>query len=459
MDNLILARWQFGITTIYHFLFVPLSIGLAFLIAYMETVYVIKNDEAYKRMAKFWGKLFLINFAIGVVTGIMQEFQFGMNWSSYSRFVGDVFGAPLAVEALVSFFLESTFLGVWIFGWDKLSKRVHLASIWLVAIGTTLSAFWILTANSFMQEPTGYTFRNGRAEMSSFGGLLTNPQLWVEFPHVWLGSIATGGFFAAGISAYYLLKKRHVNIFKPSFSIAIIAALVSSILVAVVGHAQAQHLMSSQPMKMAASEALWSTSPDVAPWTVVAAIDSANHENSFEVTIPAVLSILAYNQIHGSVPGINQIQAEYEKKYGSHNYIPPVRTTFWSFRIMLVAGILMIVLGLCGTYFVASNRIEGKTLFLRIMLPAISLPYIANTTGWIMTEIGRQPWSVFGLLFTQDGVSPTVSAGYVLTTLIGFTTIYGILAILNIFLFVKFVRDGIEPEKEKVSDTLQVSPL
>ncbi len=460
MSNLMLARWQFGITTIYHFFFVALTIGLVFIIAFIETLYVVKRDHTYKQMAKFWGKLFLINFAVGVVTGIMQEFQFGMNWSDFSRFVGDVFGAPLAIEALLAFFLESTFLGVWLFGWDKVSKGVHLASIWMVAIGTTLSAFWILMANAFMQEPIGYTMHNGHAEMSNFGELVANPQLWLEFPHVWLGALSTGAFFVAGISAYHLLRKRAVEIFKRSFAIAISVAAVTSILVAIVGHDQAQHLMTAQPMKMAASEALWNTSPDKAPWSLVANIDSTKHQNSFDIEIPDVLSILAYNRIHGSVPGINQIQAEYVQKYGPGNYIPPVRTTFWSFRIMVLAGTIMILLGLYGTYAVMRNRVQNKTTFLKLMIPAIGLPFLANTMGWIMTEVGRQPWVVFGLLLTKNGVSPTVPASLVWTTLIGFTVLYGVLAVVDVYLLLKFIREGPESDGETTAtEQLNVAPL
>jgi cytochrome bd ubiquinol oxidase subunit I len=444
MSNLVLARWQFGITTIYHFFFVPLSIGLVFMIAFMETMYVSRHDDTYKQMAKFWGKLFLINFSVGVVTGILQEFQFGMNWSDYSRFVGDVFGAPLAVEALASFFLESTFLGMWIFGWERLSKRVHLTAIWLVAIGTTISAFWILTANSFMQEPVGYVVKNGHAEMSSFGALILNKQLWLEFPHVWLGAMATGAFFVLGISAWQLLRKQMPEAFKRSFQIAAVVALVSSILVGLVGHAQAQHLVHSQPMKMAASEALWNTSADVAPWTLVAGINPQTHTNSMQVQIPGMLSILSYNKLHGSVEGINQLQAQYVQKYGPGNYIPPVRTTFWSFRIMVFAGGLMILLGIWSVVAVVRNKLTTRKALLRITVPAIALPYLANTMGWVMTEIGRQPWTVFGLLKTANSVSPTVSAGMVLTSLIGFTLIYGILAVLDVMLIVRYVKEGID---------------
>ncbi|RAV01480.1 cytochrome ubiquinol oxidase subunit I [Paenibacillus sp. YN15] len=444
MDSVILARWQFGITTVYHFLFVPLTIGLVFLIAVLNTLYVVKKDDNYKKMAQFWGKLFLLNFAVGVVTGIMQEFQFGMNWSDYSRYVGAVFGGPLAVEALVSFFLESTFLGVWIFGWDRLNKKVHLAAIWLVAVGTTLSALWILTANSFMQEPVGYAIQNGRAEMIDFFALLANPQLWVEFPHVIFGALATGSFFMAGISAYKLVRKREVEMFKPTFQLGIIVALISSVLTAVVGHSQAQHLIEAQPMKMAASEGLWNTTGEKAPFTLFAIIDPASKENKAEVQVPGVLSILAYNKLHGSVKGMNELQKEYEALYGPGNYIPPVRTTFWSFRLMVGAGTLMILAGLYGAVAIVRNRLMNNTLYLKLMVWAIALPYIANSTGWIMTEVGRQPWVVFGLQKTTDGVSPTVSAGMVLTSLIGFTVVYGLIAAALVYLFVHFVKKGVE---------------
>lgn len=444
MDSVILARWQFGITTVYHFLFVPLTIGLVFLIAILNTIYVVKKDDNYKKMAQFWGKLFLLNFAVGVVTGIMQEFQFGMNWSDYSRYVGAVFGGPLAVEALVSFFLESTFLGVWIFGWDRLNKKVHLAAIWLVAIGTTLSALWILTANSFMQEPVGFAIQNGRAEMTDFFALLANPQLWVEFPHVIFGALATGSFFMAGISAYKLVRKQEVEMFKPAFQLGIVVALVSSVLTAVVGHSQAQHLIEAQPMKMAASEGLWNTTGDKAPFTLFAIIDPASKENKAEVQVPGVLSILAYNKLHGSVKGMNELNAEYQALYGPGNYIPPVRTTFWSFRLMVGSGTLMILAGLYGTVAMVRNRLMNNKLYLKLMVWAIALPYIANSTGWIMTEVGRQPWVVFGLQKTTDGVSPTVSAGMVLTSLIGFTVVYGLIAAALVYLFVHFVKKGVE---------------
>lgn len=443
MDPVMLGRIQFASTTIFHFLFVPLSIGLAFLIAIMETMYVVKGNEIYKKMAKFWGKLFLINFAVGVVTGILQEFQFGMNWSEYSRFVGDVFGAPLAVEALLAFFMESTFIGLWIFGWDRLSKKLHLMSIWLVAIGTVMSAFWILAANSFMQRPVGFEMNNGRAEMNDFFALITNGQLLVEFPHTIFGALATGAFLVVGVSAYKLLKKKDIDFFKKSFNIAIIIAFISSVLVAVYGHQQAQYLVDTQPMKMAAAESLWETSDDPAPWTVVAGIDSDNQKNTMEFKIPYLLSFLSYSKFSGEVIGMKELQAQYEQQYGPGDYIPPVRTTFWSFRIMVAAGTAMILLGMYGVWLMYRKKVEkaGKW-FLKALLFSISLPFIANTAGWIMTEIGRQPWTVFGLIQTQDSISPNVSAGSVLFSLIAFSAIYAVLAAVMAYLFVKVIKKG-----------------
>lgn len=443
MDVITLSRIQFAATTIFHYFFVPISIGLAFMIAVMETVYVVKGKETYKKMAQFWGKLFLINFAVGVVTGILQEFQFGMNWSDYSRFVGDVFGAPLAIEALLAFFMESTFIGLWIFGWERLSKKLHLACIWLVSLGTVVSAFWILVANSFMQHPVGYMIRNGRAEMNDFFALITNGQFLVEFPHTVLAALTTGAFLIAGISAWKMMKKQEVAFFKKSFQVGIVVALISSVLVAVYGHQQAQYLMDTQPMKMAASEALWETSDDPAPWTVAAAIDPEKKENPWKIQIPFLLSYLSYSEFSGEVPGMNDLQAQYEQTYGPGNYIPPVRTTFWSFRIMVASGTLMILLSLYGVYLALRKRLErANRWFLRAMVGGIFLPHLANATGWIMTEVGRQPWTVVGLMRTEDSVSPGVTSGEVLFSLITFSTLYTVLAILMVYLFIRVIKQG-----------------
>lgn len=458
LDPILLARLQFAVTTIFHFFFVPLSIGLVLLIAIMETMYVVKGKEEYKQMAKFWGKLFLINFAVGVVTGILQEFQFGMNWSDYSRFVGDVFGAPLAVEALFAFFMESTFIGLWIFGWDRLSKRVHLLCAWLVAVGTTVSAFWILAANSFMQRPVGFAVNNGRAEMNDFFALITNGQLLVEFPHTVLGAFATGAFLIAGVSAYKLLRRQDAAFFKKSFTVAIVVALIASFGTALFGHQQAQYLVKTQPMKMAASEGLWGESGDPAPWTVYAHIDSNDQKNNFEIKIPYLLSFLSYSKFSGEVKGMKELNAEYQQKYGPGDYIPPVRTTFWSFRIMVAAGSLMILLGMYGAYLAWRKKLDKPhNWFYRAMLWSISLPVIANTSGWIMTEIGRQPWTVFGLMQTKDSVSPSVTGGQILFSLIAFTAIYAALGSVMVYLFVKVIKKG--PNAKNVQNDISADPF
>lgn len=440
MEVLELARIQFASTTIFHYFFVPVSVGLAFLIAIMQTIYTVTGNEEYKKMTKFWGTLFLINFAVGVVTGILQEFQFGMNWSTYSRFVGDVFGPSLAVEALLAFFLESTFIGVWVFGWDRLSKKVHLLSIWLVSLGTILSTFWILSANSFMQNPVGYEMVDGRAQMNSISEILTNPHLWSQFPHVLITAIVTGAFLVAGISAWKIARKHDVSMFKKSFRISMIVGLIASVAVLFTGHLQAQHIVQSQPMKLAAAEALWDTSDDPAPFTVLAKIDPEKKENKYELKIPSILSFFAYNEFSGSLEGMNQLQDEYTEKYGPGNYIPPVRTLFWSFRAMVGAGTIMALLSLYGIYASRRGILEQKARYLKWMVFAIALPFIANTAGWIMTEMGRQPWVVFGVMKTEDAVSPSVTFNEVLFSFISFTSLYALLAGVSIFLYVRHIK-------------------
>ena len=317
MQAVDLSRWQFAITTVYHFFFVPLTLGLSIILAVIETLYVRTGNEMYKKMAQYWGKLFLINFAMGVVTGIVQEFQFGMNWSDYSRFVGDIFGAPLAIEALLAFYLESTFLGIWIFGWDKLGKKAHLATIWLVAIGSSISALWILIANSFMQEPVGYTIVNGRAQMTDFFALLTNPNVLVQYPHVLFSGLATAAFFMLGICAFHFVRRKNENnaFFKKTYQIALGVALASSVLVALVGHTQAQHMVTTQPMKMAAAEALWN-SEDPASLSLFTIGNLQGSQNVFSFRVPDLLSVLSFNSLQGEVQGINQLQSQYVKEYG-----------------------------------------------------------------------------------------------------------------------------------------------
>lgn len=441
MNVVTLSQIQFAVTSIYHFFFVPLTLGLSVITAIMETQYVRTGDETYKRMAKYWGTLFLINFAMGVVTGIVQEFQFGMNWSQYSRFVGDVFGAPLAIEALLAFFLESVFLGVWIFGWDKLSRRAHLVAVWLVAIGSNLSALWILVANSFMQHPVGYAIENGRAVMTDFGALLTNPYLWTQFPHTVLSGFATGAFFVMGISAYHLVRRRDIDFFRRSFQIAAVFGVLAAFLVALVGHSQAQRMVQVQPMKMAAAEALWEDM-DPASFSLFTIGDEKNMEDRFSIRIPYLLSIMAYNRPSGLVRGITNLQEEYELMYGQGDYSPSIITMYWSFRIMVGAGMLMIGLALLALYPILRNQPVSKVLFLRFFPFAIALPYLANSAGWIFTEMGRQPWVVFGLMKTEDAFSTSITPGMVLTTLIVFTLVYGLLMAADVYLLSKYAKAG-----------------
>ncbi|MEO4053092.1 cytochrome ubiquinol oxidase subunit I [Solibacillus sp. CAU 1738] len=441
MDVLDLARFQYAATTIFHFLFVPLSIGTIFIVAIMETLYVVKKKQIYLDMAKFWGKIFLLSFAIGVVTGILQEFQFGMNWSEYSRFVGDVFGAPLAIEALLAFFMESTFIGIWIFGREKLPKWVIAFSAWMVSIGTLLSAFWILAANSFMQHPVGIEIVDGKPVLTDFMALIKNGQLWVEFPHVVLGALATGGLLVGGISAYKLLKKQNIEFFRKSLNIAMIVSLISGIGIAFSGHSQAQYLMETQPMKMAASEALWEDSGDPASWAIIADMDTEEMKNNWSIEIPYLLSVLAYNDFEGSVEGMKTLQATYEKLYGEGvNYIPPVKTVFWSFRIMAGLGGLMVIAAMLALFFNKKNKLNSMPWLLKALIWMIPMPFIANTAGWIMTEIGRQPWTVMGLFTTAQSVSPNVTAGDLLFSNIVFCGSYLILGGIMVYMVIRVVK-------------------
>jgi len=449
MDTLTLARLQFAITTIYHFFFVPLTIGLSIIVALMQTTYVRTGDDKYKQMTKFWGKLLLINFAMGVVTGIVQEFQFGMNWSEYSRFVGDIFGAPLAIEALAAFFLESTFLGIWIFGWEKVPKRIHLLSIWLVAFSSNLSAWWILVANSFMQNPVGYKLAaSGRAEMTDFWAVITNPHVLLEWPHVVLGGLTTAAFFIVGISAYHLLRKSSVEIFAASAKIGLVVGAAAVLGTMLFGHMQGQQMANTQPMKLASSEGLWnSESPASLSFFQIG--NEASRSEVINIRIPSLLSLLTYNTPDGMVQGINQLQQQYEKQYGPGNYVPPaIWLTYWSFRAMVGAGVLMFLLGIAGGFLAFRQRLNKTRWLLIAFLPAMILPYLANSTGWLLAEVGRQPWIVFGLMRVEQAISPNVTPAMLLISLIGFTVIYGVLMVADMYLLQKFARAGVEPTGE-----------
>jgi cytochrome bd ubiquinol oxidase subunit I len=445
--NLDLARWQFAITTVYHFLFVPLTIGLSLLVAAMQTAWVRTDDARYLRMTKFWGKLLLINFALGVVTGIVQEFQFGMNWSDYSRFVGDVFGAPLAIEGLLAFFLESTFLGLWIFGWDRLPRRLHLACIWLAAIGTVLSAYFILAANSWMQHPVGSVVNDaaGRAELRDFGAVLTNSTAVGAFTHTITAAFVTAGVFVVAISAWHLARGQHAEVFRPSIRLGLWTVLIASVGVTISGDVQARLMTEQQPMKMAAAEALYDT---VAPASfsifTIGTLDGS--EEVWSVRLPRLLSFLATGSFDGEVEGIRDLQADAEAAHGPGDYTPNIAATYWTFRFMIGFGALAWVLSMLGLWY--TRRRAARPVprwFWTAAVAALFLPFAANSAGWIFTEMGRQPWLVFGVLPTSAGVSPSVGTGTVLTSLIVFTLLYGALAVVDGVLMVRYAKAGPPP--------------
>jgi cytochrome d ubiquinol oxidase subunit I len=455
MDPLVLSRLQFAITTVYHFFLVPLTLGLSILVAIFETRYVRTGNEIYKRLTKFWGKIFLINFAAGVVTGIVQEFHFGLNWSEYARFMGDIFGAPLAIEALLAFYLESTFIGLWIFGWDRVSKKVHLAAAWLVAIGSNISALWILIANSFMQNPVGYAIdENGRAVMKDFLAIITNPNLPFQYFHVLSAGVATAGFLVLAFSAWHLLKNRKgdMEFFQRSYNWAVVFALVGALMVGVIGDAHGKFLGKHQPMKIAAAEAIWETE-DPADFVFIAGINEKNQENGFSIEVPNALSFLLYNKFTGEVKGLLDLQAEAESQnmdqYGPANYIPPVTISFWSFRIMVGSGMLMVLLGLLA--LVRSKvKFLQKPWLLKVLIPAAILPYLGSTFGWILTESARQPWIVYGLQKVEDAVSPNITGGTVLFSLILFTLLLGAVVGVTFWLMIKFGTS--DPKIEKTAE-------
>jgi len=444
MDPVLLSRWQFAITTVYHFFFVPLTLGLGWFVAIMQTRYYRTGDETYRKMAKFWGKLFLINFAMGVVTGIVQEFQFGMNWSEYSRYVGDIFGAPLAIEALLAFFLESTFLGLWIFGENKVPKGVHLASIWLVAIGSNLSALWILIANGWMQHPVGFEINavTGRAQLVDFFALIGSPKAWLFFWHTISSGLVTAAFFVLGISAWHLFRKnKDERVFKVSFQMAAIIGMIALVSVGLAGHTQGQELVTNQPMKMASIEALWETEQP-ASFSIITIGDLTGKNLVWEWRVPKLLSFIACNNFDCEVRGVNDIQAEYEQQYGPGDYVPLMVITYWTFRLMFGAGIIMFLVALFALFLTFRNWPNKAMKWLKWMPLMIALPYIANSTGWILTETGRQPWIVQGLLKVEDAVSPNLGAGTILMSLIGFTVVYAALMVADLYLLTKYAKAG-----------------
>lgn len=430
MDPVFLSRLQFAAATMFHFLFVPLTLGISVIIAYMETKYAKTGDKIYLQMTKFWGKLFLINFALGVVTGITLEFQFGTNWSRYSEYVGDVFGSLLAIEASVAFFLESTFIGIWIFGWKRLSAKAHAGVMWMVAIASNLSGVWILTANGFMQHPVGYTIRNGRAELTDFFAVLFNYHGILEIFHTLPSGLLLAAFFIMGISAYHLLKKQHVEVFTRSFKIALTVGVICSIFVAIVGDLHGVNAAKNQPAKLAAMESHWETQTK-APIVLFAIPDEKNEKNSVEIgSIPGILSFLGFHDFNARVIGLKDIPKDER---------PPVLPVFIGFRLMVFIGTILILLSLYG--WLRKDKLLESPKYLKLMLFAIPLPYIAIEMGWMVAEVGRQPWIVYGVLKTSQAASP-IEGIQVLISLIGFIAVYGLLGAVGFYLITKYVKQG-----------------
>ncbi len=464
-----IARWQFGITTVYHYFFVPITIALSLLVAVLQTQWYRTGSDRYLRLTKFYGKLFLINFAMGVVTGIVQEFQFGMNWSEYSRFVGDIFGAPLALEALVAFFLESTFLGLWIFGWDKLSRGKHLAMIWLAAMGTLISSIFIMAANSWMQNPVGATYNNGRAELVDFGAVLTNPIFLAQWPHTVIAAFMVAGGFIAGVAGWHMAKlakqakpdAEDVSAFRSATKLGAIVMLVAGLLIILSGDLLGKQMTRVQPMKMAAAEALYTTESN-ASFSIFTIGSLDGSKEVFSIRIPGVLSILAGEN---TVKGINDIQADYakngftqadgkqevlQKEFAGKlsslgvNPTPNIAASYWSFRIMMGLGFLTMLIGAVMLWMTRKGALPKPTkLWTAMMWGLPLLPLFANSFGWIFTEMGRQPWIVAGVMPTAMAVSPTVSVGEVWFTMIVYTLVYGVLAVVEVGLMLRYIKKGL----------------
>lgn len=492
MDALGLARWQFGITTVYHFLFVPITIGMAMFVAIMETAWVKTHNPIYLRATKFFGKLFLINFAIGVVTGIVQEFQFGMNWSNYSRFVGDIFGAPLAMEALLAFFIESTFIGIWIFGWNKLSPKAHAVCMWMVAFGTSISAYFILAANSFMQNPVGLKVEIDpatgikRAYMDDITAVLFQKLQLFTFAHVITAAWLTAAVLIVAVCAYHMARKRHVAVIRPIMRMGLWSLLISSVLVIVSGDLQAKVMTNVQPMKMAAAEAQYKT-VDGASFSVFSIGTLDGSQETFALRVPGVTSFMATGSFTGTVEGIDDIKAEYadpakkaelEKRFGFDKfypddpakraaveaaggvsklgtlgpeaaYVPIIPVAYWSFRLMMGAGFLLLVMSVVGLIMTRNkDKMPTNPLVWKLAKWSVLGGFVGNAFGWIFTEMGRQPWIVHGLYDTKDAVSPAVSAWQVGLTLVLYTAIYGVLAVIEAKLFFKAIKVGPPPEQE-----------
>lgn len=498
-DIVMLSRMQFGLTALYHFLFVPLTLGMTFILGIMESVYVMTGREVYKDMTKFWGKLFAINFAMGVTTGITLEFQFGTNWAYYSHYVGDIFGPLLASEGWMAFFLESTFVGLFFFGWDKLSKVQHLSVTWLLAIGTNISALWILIANGWMQHPVGseFNFETLRMEMTSFADIFFNPVAQVKFVHTVAAGYVTGSMFVLGISSWYLLNKRDIGFARRSFSIASAFGLASILSVIVLGDESGYTSGETQKIKLAAIEAEWDTHPAPASFTVFGLPNQETQTTDYALKIPYALGIVATRSIDEQVMGLKDLKQQSVEKikngmvaygelqklragdrsdatkasfnahkedlgYGlllkkyteqvtnadavmidkaANDTIPKVAPLFWTFRIMVACGFTMLFIFAMAFYYCATRVADQKRWLMRMAVWCIPLPWIAAETGWFVAEVGRQPWTIAGVLPTNLSVS-SISSEQLWFSIGGFALFYTVLLIIEMYLMIKYVRLG-----------------
>lgn len=485
MDVVDVSRWQFGITTVYHFIFVPLTIGLAPLVAAMQTVWTLTGNVAWYRLTKFFGKLFLINFALGVATGIVQEFQFGMNWSEYSRFVGDVFGAPLAMEGLAAFFFESTFIGLWIFGWGRLPRVVHLLCIWIVAIATNVSAFFIIAANSFMQHPVGAHFNpeTNRAELDSIMALFTNNTAQAALSHAVAGAFLTAGTFVAAVCAWWMVRSRAggapqaaaddaATMYRPATILGCLVALVAAVGLFFTGDVQGKLMFVQQPMKMASAESLCDTATD--PDFSILTVGRQNNCDHLTrvIEVPYVLPFLAEGRFSGvQLEGVRDIQERYQQQFGTGDYRPNLFVTYWSFRAMIGLLLVPVLFALVALWLTRRGRIPNQRWFSWLALVSIPTPFLANSAGWIFTEMGRQPWVVVPnptgdpnvRLTVADGVSGN-SVGMVVTSLVTFTLVYAVLAVIWFWLMKRYVSEGpldhdAEPAPPVPTDESDVAPL
>ncbi len=455
LDPLLLARWQFGLTTIYHFLFVPLTIGMVTCVAIFQTAWYRTNKPKYLQLTHFFGKIFLINFAMGVVTGIVQEFQFGMNWSNYSRFVGDIFGAPLALEGLLAFFLEATFIGLWIFGWDKLPKGLHLATIWVTAAGSILSAYFIIAANAFMQNPVGYTLNQarGRAELTDIWAVLTNKVALAAFPHTIFGCFMVSAGLIISVAAWHLSRNQHLDTMRPALKFGLWLMVGAAVGTVLSGDQLGLAMVSTQPMKMAAAEALYKTSTGAdASFSIFTLGTPDGVHELFSIRIPYLLSFLSTHTLNGTVEGINDLNAQYQQLYGPGDYTPIIWVTYWAFRWMIGLGMLHTLIAIVGLWLTRKGRLPRSRWVWKVAIWAMPLSLLAMIVGWIFTEMGRQPWIVFSLMKTQDGVSPGTTGLEVLISLLAFTAIYGTLAVVEFGLIKRAAQKGPAPVEEHLDE-------